>query len=226
MKIFYQVATGLNYIHGRGLAHHNLEPNNILLDDANNVKLFNYGLYYMTNEGKYVSFPLGNLRYMAPERLLGNHNNIKSDVWSLGLIITELIFKCTLWHNLKISQICRKVLLFCNTKNVLEKIAREHNFYDKYLSLDEPVRLLLESCLSVYSRDRPTPIDILNSSIFSENIEYFSFSENKSKEQTLLERCELKQIYYWWQLAGGDVQLELKREGLVKSDAPILSIPK
>lgn len=42
----------------------------------------------------------------------------------------------------------------------------------------------------------------------------------------LLLRCPLKQIYYWWQLAGGDVQTELKKEGLIRSEAPILLMPK
>lgn len=48
-----------------------------------------------------------NVRYLPPERLLGSKNNFKSDVWSLGVIITELVFGCTLWLASNIAQVCQ-----------------------------------------------------------------------------------------------------------------------
>ncbi|GAB0099395.1 TBC domain-containing protein kinase-like protein [Sergentomyia squamirostris] len=221
LQIFHQVAAGLDHIHQQGLVHHNVEPENILLDGAHRVKLFNYGLFYITNSGSYVSFPIGNVRYMSPERLLGGRNNIKSDVWSLGIIMVELFFQINLWGNLKIAQIIRKILSLCNTKNVLEKIAREHKFHDKYLEMDGGIRDLLESCLSISVRERFLPGDVLNHEIFKE----LPPLEEKKKPSNLLLRCPLKQIYYLWQLAGGDVQAELKKEGLIRTEAPILLMP-
>uniref|UniRef100_A0A1B0GKB9 TBC domain-containing protein kinase-like protein n=2 Tax=Lutzomyia longipalpis TaxID=7200 RepID=A0A1B0GKB9_LUTLO len=221
LQIFQQIVAGLDHIHKQGFVHHNLEPENILLDSENRLKLFNFGLFYITNSGSYVSFPIGNVRYMSPERLLGSKNNIKSDVWSLGIIIVELVFHVTLWSNLKIAQIIRKILSLCNTKNVLEKIAREHKFYEKYQELQEPLRNLLESCLAISVKERPLPGEILQHEIF-ENIPALKAQE---KPSNLLLRCPLKQIYYLWQLAGGDVQAELKKEGLIRTEAPILVMP-
>lgn len=37
--------------------------------------------------------------------------------------------------------------------------------------------------------------------------------------------CKLQHLYYWWQLAGGDIQAELKKNGLIKNSPPILSMP-
>lgn len=37
----------------------NLEPKNVLVDELNNVKLFNYGMFHQTNGGDYVAFPIG-----------------------------------------------------------------------------------------------------------------------------------------------------------------------
>lgn len=225
LRIFYQTADGLNYIQKNGFVCHNLEPANLFLDEKNNIKIFNYGLFYMTNSGQYVSFPIGNVKYLSPERLLGGKENIKSDVWSLGIIITELVFQTVLWPSLKISQIMRKILSLCNTKNVLEKIAREHDCYEKYNSINPLIRQLIENCLEICVKERFTPQQILESEIFQNSIEEFTFTELEKPESLLLQ-CPLKQIYYWWQLAGGDVHTELKKEGLVKNEAPILSMPK
>lgn len=46
------------------------------------------------------------------------------------------------------------------------------------------------------------------------------------KTESILQRFSLPQIYYWWQLAGGDVHSELRAVGLIRNDAPILSLPK
>lgn len=232
MKIFYHSADGLKHIHKSDFVHHNLEPSNILLDENFNVKLFNYGLYYMTrgdNDDEYVSFPIGNIRYLAPERMLGNHGNPKSDVWSLALVVAELVFEISLWINMKFSQIVRKILSYCSGGgSVLEKIAREHNCIETYNKMDADLKSLLESCLSISSQNRSSADDILKSALFDRFDEAIQFNliEKSVVEMSPIERLELRQVYYLWQLTGGDVQAELKKEGLIRSEAPILTIPR
>lgn len=59
LKLFYQIARGLDHIQQLDFVVQNLEPKNILIDALNNVKLFNYGMFYQTNRGEYVTFPIG-----------------------------------------------------------------------------------------------------------------------------------------------------------------------
>lgn len=59
LRIFYQIAAGLAHIHKCGFVMKNLEPKHILVDELDNVKLFNYGMFYQTNGGEYVTFPIG-----------------------------------------------------------------------------------------------------------------------------------------------------------------------
>lgn len=232
MKIFHHCASGLSHIHRNDFVHHNLEPSNILLDENFNVKLFNYGLFFMTrgdNDEEYVSFPIGNIRYLSPERMLGNHGNPKSDIWSLALVIVELLFEISLWVNMKFNQIARKILSYCNGGGlVLEKIAREHNCIEKYNNMNSNLKNLLESCLSTESRHRPSADDIIKSEIFIKFYDVIEFKINEKSVVDLspIERLELRQVYYLWQLTGGDVQGELKKEGLIRSEAPILTIPR
>lgn len=225
LRIFYQVASALNELNVHQIVAHNLEPKNILLDAYDNVKLFNYGLFYMTTSGDHVPFPIGNIKYMPPERLLGVKNNCKSDIWSLGMIIAELLLQSTFWPNLKISHISRKILSFCQSNNVFEKIAREHDKLEAYEQIDPEIRSLVEQCLAIKPSERPLPGDLLNHSIFTRNLDLYVVTP-REKSPILLLRMPLEQIYYWFQLAGGDVQAELKKEGLIRSEAPILAIPQ
>lgn len=58
-KIAYQVLQALDYLNQHGIVHRMLSPDNILVSENGNVKLFNYGLYHMTNNGVDVEFPIG-----------------------------------------------------------------------------------------------------------------------------------------------------------------------
>lgn len=119
----------------------------------------------------------------------------------------------------------RKILSLINNKNVLEKIARECDHFDKYNQLDSRLKALLELCLSISPKERPLPKEIMENALFTSNLNEYRYECSKVAE-TGFSRCPLKQIYYWWQLAGGDVHSELTAIGLVRNDAPVLSMPK
>ncbi|XP_055533546.1 TBC domain-containing protein kinase-like protein [Wyeomyia smithii] len=226
MRIAFQVLRALSHLNGKGLLCRNLEPSNILVNRDFSVKLYNYGMYHMTDGGKYTSFPIGNVKYHAPEVLLGSKQNIKSDVWSLGIILAELALGGTLWETLKLSQIVRKILSLTTASNVLEKLAREEQKLELLLALDPALKRIIEECLIVSVRRRPQAQQLLEDEAFDFlREETFGFLDPAGL--TLLERhCgSLAEIYNLWQLAGGDVQQELKKEGLIKSEAPILSLP-
>ncbi|XP_026469381.1 TBC domain-containing protein kinase-like protein [Ctenocephalides felis] len=230
-KVAKGLVNGIKHLHSLGITHRNLSPENILIGDNNEIKLFNYGLYYMTLNGKYVSFPIGYPKYMAPEVLLGgpqgDNYGPKTDIWTIGLIILELSLQCIVWPTLKLPQIMRKILSLLPNKNIPERIAREHNLLEKYQSLDNDLKVFLESCLNINPKERLTAEELLKFKMFDEVVEdHKNISTKKSTDfvHPLL-RCELKQIYSLWQLAGGDVQLELKKQGLLKNRPPILSLP-
>lgn len=119
----------------------------------------------------------------------------------------------------------RKILSLVNTKNVLEKIARECNHFEQFIRLDSTLRNLLELCLSISPNERPLPRKILENAMFNTNLNEYRYKSTEISD-SLLHRSPLKQIYYWWQLAGGDVHSELKAVGLIRNEAPIISMPK
>lgn len=74
----------------------------------------------------------------------------------------------------------------------------------------------------ISTKERISTGDILSDLYFTD----MDAATTNADEKPLLFECPLSHIYYWWQLAGGDVYAELKNEGLIRSEAPILIMPR
>jgi serine/threonine protein kinase len=90
---FRQVCDALAYVHGRGLVHRDLKPSNVMVDDRRRVKLMDFGLVQLVREpGLAVNGAVvGTYRYMAPEQARGEPVDGRADLYSLGVILWELV---------------------------------------------------------------------------------------------------------------------------------------
>jgi serine/threonine protein kinase len=90
---FRQVCDALAYVHGRGLVHRDLKPSNIMVDDRRRVRLMDFGLVQLMREpGLTVNAAVvGTYRYMAPEQARGEAVDGRADLYSLGVILWELV---------------------------------------------------------------------------------------------------------------------------------------
>jgi serine/threonine protein kinase len=97
-KIVAQVALALQYIHKKGVLHRDLKPENILLDANFMVKVSDFGwcgelkklASKLGQKNARVTF-CGTYEYMAPEVIKGDHQDEMVDVWSLGILLYELL---------------------------------------------------------------------------------------------------------------------------------------
>lgn len=90
IQIARQICAGLSAAHEVGVMHRDLKPSNIMIDEHGNVRITDFGLAGLEEELHGQDMIAGTPAYMAPEQLEGQTFTVRSDIYSLGLLLYEL----------------------------------------------------------------------------------------------------------------------------------------
>ncbi len=90
LEISRKLCAGLAAAHDKGVLHRDLKPSNIMLDSRGHVLLTDFGLAGLADELTGAEVRNGTPQYMAPEQLSGKEVTVRSDLYSLGLVLYEI----------------------------------------------------------------------------------------------------------------------------------------
>ncbi len=90
-EIARQTCAGLAAAHDRGVIHRDLKPANLMLDSAGKIRITDFGLAGIAASIQGAEVRAGTPAYMAPEQLAGKEVTFKSDLYSLGLVLYEIL---------------------------------------------------------------------------------------------------------------------------------------
>ncbi len=93
VNIISQTLSALSFAHARGVVHRDVKPANIMLTNAGVVKLMDFGIARSANDKSLTQagFAIGSAYYMAPEQVRGLPADARSDIYSAGVTLYELV---------------------------------------------------------------------------------------------------------------------------------------
>lgn len=143
--IAVQVGRALDYVHYRGVVHRDIKPANIMISRAGGVKVMDFGIARdqsfsdLTEAGTGIGTPA----YMSPEQVLGDKLDARSDIFSLGVVLYQMLTG-------------RKPFVEDEQRSAMHKIRLEKHVRVRKLNPDIPRELerIIDNCLEKRPVDR------------------------------------------------------------------------
>lgn len=140
-----QVARALDYAHSRGVIHRDVKPANIMFTIAGGIKLMDFGIARQTalRDLTQAGAGVGTPAYMSPEQILGDRLDGRTDIWSLGIVLYQMLTG-------------GKPFQQDDHQSVLQKIRAHRPDPPRHQAPDVPRELerIVLRCLEKHSRDR------------------------------------------------------------------------
>jgi serine/threonine protein kinase len=111
VDIAQQVADGLGFAHERGVVHRDIKPGNIMLLPRGQAKIMDFGIARMRSDDFKTStgIVMGTPRFMSPEQVAGDPVDQRSDIFSLGVVLYEMLTGTALFAGEDTPQIAHNV---------------------------------------------------------------------------------------------------------------------
>ncbi len=110
-NVVLRVAAALQYAHGLGIVHRDIKPSNIFMTRDGGVRLLDFGIAHikvdlrLTQTGVIVGTP----RYMAPEQVMGQDIDARTDVFSLGIVLYQALCGAMPWKGETVARLIIEV---------------------------------------------------------------------------------------------------------------------
>lgn len=153
LKYIKSILIGIDFLHSRNIIHRDIKAANVLLLDGE-AKLADFGLAYDVNDfGDQVSIVSGSPNWMAPEVLNMHPMTTKSDIWSIGALVIELLTGKPPFSHLPVP--------------VVLTLIKEKQTVPIPENISESAKQFIMCCIERKPSKRPTAADLLHHSWFN-----------------------------------------------------------
>lgn len=91
VSIAIQVAMGIESAHNNGIIHRDIKPQNIIISKEGKVKVADFGIARAASSDTQTSHAMGSVHYTSPEQARGGYSDAKSDIYSIGITLFEMV---------------------------------------------------------------------------------------------------------------------------------------
>lgn len=86
-----EILDAFEYAHSKGIVHQDIKPSNIIIQDDGHIKIMDFGIARIISEAQKSDAVMGTPEYMSPEQIYGKSVDAKSDIYSLGVLIHNML---------------------------------------------------------------------------------------------------------------------------------------
>ncbi len=91
VSIAIQIAMGIESAHNNGIIHRDIKPQNIIISKEGKVKVADFGIARAASSDTQTSHAMGSVHYTSPEQARGGYSDAKSDIYSIGITLFEMV---------------------------------------------------------------------------------------------------------------------------------------
>ena len=86
-----QIAKALSHAHSKGIVHRDIKPQNIMVVKDGSIKVADFGIAHLQSENAETPETMGSIHYISPEQIHGDPVDARSDIYSLGVVLYEML---------------------------------------------------------------------------------------------------------------------------------------
>ncbi len=91
ISIAIQISMGIEAAHNNGIIHRDIKPQNIIISKEGKVKVADFGIARAATSDTITSHAMGSVHYTSPEQARGGYSDAKSDIYSIGITLFEMV---------------------------------------------------------------------------------------------------------------------------------------